>query len=161
MSLPVFDKGRDDRAPESAWTRLSGPLDVFVLEGWCLGAVPEPAERLSRPVNALEAEEDPEGRWRRFVNDALAGDYAALWSQIGCWLYLKVPDMDAVRRWRAQQEQGLPPQRRMSPVELARFVAHYERITRWMFETMPHRADVIATLADDHGLAALEARDAR
>ena len=48
----------------------------------------------------------------------------------------------------------------MSADELTRFVAHYERLTRWMFETMPARADVVATLGEDHRLVALAARDA-
>ena len=26
-----------DRAPKSKWQRVTGPVDVVVLEGWCLG----------------------------------------------------------------------------------------------------------------------------
>lgn len=161
VALPRFDKGLDDRCPAAKWPLIEAPLDFFVLEGWCLGAVPQPPARLVEPVNALEATEDAEGRWRRFVNDALAGDYAALWARVSFWLYLRVPDMAAVTRWRSEQEQSLPLERRMKPDQLARFVAHYERITRWMFETMPARCDLLARLGDDHRLASLEERGRR
>ena len=29
--------GLGDRAPRSKWQRVTGPVDVVVLEGWCLG----------------------------------------------------------------------------------------------------------------------------
>ena len=28
--------GQGDRAPRSKWQRVTGPVDVVVLEGWCL-----------------------------------------------------------------------------------------------------------------------------
>jgi D-glycerate 3-kinase len=37
----------------------------------------------------------------------------------------------------------------MSDAELTRFVAHYERITRWILSEMPTRADWVVTL-DEH-----------
>jgi D-glycerate 3-kinase len=39
--VPVYDKsahgGRGDRAPESAWRAVVGPVDVIFFEGWVLG----------------------------------------------------------------------------------------------------------------------------
>lgn len=155
VALPRFDKGRDDRCPHSAWPRVLAPLDCFVLEGWCLGAPPQPEAHLASPLNALESVEDPDGRWRRFVNDALVREYAPLWARVEFWLYLRVPDMAAVTRWRTQQEQQLPAEHRMTAQQLDRFVAHYERITRWMFEAMPERSHMVARLGEDHGLISL------
>lgn len=155
VALPRFDKGRDDRCPRSEWPTVQAPLDCFVLEGWCLGAPPQPETLLANPLNALESVDDPDGRWRRFVNEALLGGYARLWAQVEFWLYIRVPDMAAVTRWRTQQEQDLPPERRMTADQLDRFIAHYERITRWMFETMPERSDIVARLGEDHGLVSL------
>ena len=43
-----------------------------MFEGWCVGTPAEPAAALAEPVNALERDEDPDGTWRRFCNDALA-----------------------------------------------------------------------------------------
>ena len=37
VDLPVFDKGRDDRA---GTRRRTGPFDLVLLEGWCVGARP-------------------------------------------------------------------------------------------------------------------------
>ena len=158
VALPRFDKGRDDRCPRSKWPEVRAPLDCFVLEGWCLGAPPQPEAHLASPLNTLESVEDPDGRWRRFVNQALMGEYAQLWAKVAFWLYIRVPDMAAVTRWRTQQEQRLPAERRMTTEQLGRFVAHYERITRWMFETMPERSDVVAELGEDHGLVSTKVR---
>ena len=48
-----------------------GPADLVLFEGWCNGARPEPAELLGSPINQLESDEDTDGAWRRYVNDAL------------------------------------------------------------------------------------------
>ena len=34
----------------------------------------------------------------------------------------------------------------MSDEEVAAFIAHYERLTRWILEEMPGRADVVVAL---------------
>ena len=152
VELPVFDKGRDDRV---GTRRLRGPFDVTLLEGWCVGAEPASPASLEEPVNELERCEDADGVWRRHVNEALAGDYARLWRRLDQLVYLRVPDLDAVRRWRLQQEGALPPARRSSADQIARFVGHYERITRAMFASMPERADLTVFLAPDHGVERL------
>ncbi len=149
--LPVFDKSIDDRA--SAGRRIEAPPDLIVFEGWCVGAPPEPGARLETPVNALERLEDPAGIWRGHVNDALSRAYPALWQRLRSLLFLQVPDMGAVIRWRTEQEQAHPPERRMSAAAIERFVAHYERLTLWMRESMPGRADLVGRLDADHALA--------
>lgn len=156
VRLPAFDKGFDDLLPVAQWRRVSAPVDVLVLEGWCLGAAPQAPAELSEPVNTLEADEDVDGRWRRFANDALAGSYADLWRRLHGLIFLKVPGMDAVLRWRTEQEQALPAARRMNAAGLARFVAHYERITRSMLTTLPPRARLVVCLDDSHAVAALQ-----
>ena len=55
VRLPVFDKVRDDRAPEASWRRVRAPVDVVLFEGWCVGARPQPAAALAAPINELEA----------------------------------------------------------------------------------------------------------
>ncbi|MEY4952978.1 MAG: hypothetical protein RL299_1402, partial [Pseudomonadota bacterium] len=71
VPLPRFDKGNDDRAPMESWPAAPKGVQVLLLEGWCLGARPQGPEALAQPVNALEAEEDPDGRWRAHANTAL------------------------------------------------------------------------------------------
>jgi D-glycerate 3-kinase len=149
MRIPTFDKGLDDRLGSDDWP-LAGPADTVVFEGWCLGARPQSAAALRSPVNDLEREEDGDQRWRTFVNAALAGPYRRLFTGFDALVYLQVPDMAAVRRWRADQERQLPPARRMNAAALDRFIAHYERITRWMLEDLPGRADLTVVLGADH-----------
>ncbi|WP_439532826.1 kinase [Polymorphobacter sp.] len=139
VRVPRFDKTADDRAPQSAWTAIDAPVDVVIFEGWCLGARPQPAEALALPINALEAQEDADGRWRTAVNDQLAGPYAALWERLDRLLVLQAPSWDVVAGWRAQAET------RMNAAELGRFMQHYERISRALLDDPPV-ADWVARL---------------
>lgn len=150
VAIPSFDKARDDRRPATRWPRVCGPLDVIVLEGWCVGARPEPEAALSQPINDLETGEDPDGTWRRYVNGQLAGDYAALFGRLHTLIMLKAPDMAKVFEWRSLQEEKLGARRLMDAAAIGRFVRHYERITRRMLEEMPGRADVTLFVDDSH-----------
>ena len=38
-TLPRFDKASDTRAPRNTWQTFASPVDVILLEGWCVGAV--------------------------------------------------------------------------------------------------------------------------
>ena len=42
FEIPRFDKSCDDRSNEV--TRISGPVDVVLFEGWCVGAAAQPPE---------------------------------------------------------------------------------------------------------------------
>lgn len=150
LRLPAFDKGRDDRQPETAWPTAAGPIDVLVLEGWCLGTSAEPASALLAPANALERDEDADGRYRRYVNTAIASRYEPLWQRLDGWLFLAVPSFAAVTRWRTQQEQALPAAQRMSAAALDRFVAHYQRLTDHLLRTAPAQASATLQLNEQH-----------
>jgi D-glycerate 3-kinase len=143
VAVPRFDKASDDRLPVTEWRTTTGPVDVVLLEGWCVGARPQPDHALVEPVNALEREEDADGRWRGWVNRRLALDYAPLFARLGLRMFLRAPSFDVVLGWRTEQERALAAQG-MSAPELRRFVAHYERITRWMLEDEP--ADLVIDL---------------
>ena len=151
-AVPRFDKGIDDRVGEAA---VAGPVDIVVLEGWCVGAPPRPAGESLAPINPLERQADVDGIWRNAIDDALCGAYAELNAALDVIVFLKVPGLDAVRRWRLQQEGERPQAQRMTAAEVARFVAHYERITRRMLVELPNTADVTVELAEDHRIAAL------
>lgn len=69
--IPHFDKARDDRAPEPAWPVFTGRPNIVLLEGWCAGSPPEDEADLQAPLNALERDCDPDGRWRHHVNAQL------------------------------------------------------------------------------------------
>lgn len=145
---PRFDKALDDRKPAASWQVLPGRPDVVLLEGWCVGARPQPAAALAAPVNRLEAEKDPEGVWRGWVNERLGRDYASLFARLSYRIFLAAPDFDCVFGWRLQQEETLlrtsPGSEAMDRAALRAFIAHYERITRDMLADPP--ADLMIML---------------
>ena len=151
VRLPRFDKARDERMAEQDCDRAPGATRLLLFEGWCLGARPQSATALERPVNMLEQTEDREGIWRNHVNAALAGDYATLWAKIDTIAMLRAPGFDAVTGWRQQQEAALravagPAPGVMTDSEVIRFVAHYERVTRHLLNDLPERADLVIEL---------------
>lgn len=165
VAIPRFDKAVDDRAPQSAWPVVTAPLDVLLFEGWCIAATPQPKSALLAPINALEAAEDPDGRWRRHVNVRLAGDYAALFARLDQLIVLRAPEFAAVRSWRQQQEDGLRQRAGaaagMGPAALERFIAHFERLSRHMLETPPPAGAIVIDLDRERriiGTAQLGAR---
>lgn len=158
VRLPRFDKSSDDRRPVSTWDSIQGPAQLVLFEGWCVGAKPQTAQALAQAVNELEANEDIHGRWRKYVNDALAGDYQRLFAKIDLLVLLAAPSFDVVLKWRTEQEQELRAQTQgegfgvMSDEALARFIQHYERLTRHTLIEMPGRADLVIRLAADRSV---------
>ncbi len=151
--LPRFDKRTDNPKPKALWQRCNTPVDIVLFEGWCLGLEPQRSDALIRPINALEAEEDKGGVWRKQVNHALANEYQTLFQEVDKLIYLKAPSMASVFSWRKQQEQDTfahQPASTMDDDALHRFLAHYERLTRHGLATMPQTADVVLTLDEQH-----------
>ena len=148
VALPRFDKATDTRAPRASWERVTSPVDVILLEGWCVGAVSQGRAALAIPVNDLERDEDPHGIWRTYVNEHLGGPYQALFARLHDLILLEAPSFEVVAAWRAEQEARLRAEGRggMAEAEIARFVAHYERLTRWILAEMPARADWLVAL---------------
>lgn len=164
-AVPRFDKGRDDRLPEAAWPRVDGPCDVILFEGLWVGLPPLPQDCLTEPVNDLERDEDPDGRWRRHASKALAETYPELFAPCQWLIHLAVPSFDCVRRWRTEAEHRLRRRLQasgqdtrfvMDEAALSRFFAHYERFTAHAMEAMPARADAILRVDNDHRVVALE-----
>jgi D-glycerate 3-kinase len=147
-ALPRFDKGRDDRLPEAEWPRAPAGCQVLLLEGWCVGAIAQPESDLARPVNPLEAGEDADGIWRAHANAALAGPYRQLFAALDRLILLAAPGWHVVAKWREQQEAELRTRSpgAMTPDQVARFIQHYERITRWILAEMPDRVDLTVRL---------------
>ena len=123
----------------------------MLFEGWCIGARAQGAAALAQPINALEAQEDPQGLWRGYVNAQLDGPYQALFGRLHELVLLQAPSFEAVLGWRLEQEHKLIARtgEGMSDAEVARFIAHYERLTRWILAEMPTRADLVIPLAPD------------
>lgn len=146
---PMFDKQTDDRAPEQSGrsdrsgqpdlsaNSFAGAPDAILIEGWMMGALPDPSAASAAPINDLEAEEDPQGVWRAWQERSLEDSYLPLWQDIDAFLHVLAPGFETVLDWRCEQEEAtlglakgsLPPDRR---AWVSRFIQHYERITRRM-----------------------------
>jgi D-glycerate 3-kinase len=135
--VPDFDKRGDDRRPVEAWRAFRGRPSAILIDAWCLAALPEDAAALAEPVNALEADRDPDGGWRRAVNEFIGGAYADFIGRFDAVLFLKAPSFDVVLDWRCEQEADLLG---VSPADLpaaerarlSGFIRYFERITRRM-----------------------------
>ena len=152
VELPSFDKAQDDRRPPGSGHIAPAGSRVLLFEGWCVGAKSQPEAALRDPANEHERVHDADGRWRRYANDALAGDYQRLYSRLDELWLLQAPGFEAVLEWRIGQERKLRERlaaagqqgtRAMSDAEVERFIANYERLTRHILAEMPARADVV------------------
>ena len=166
ITIPRFDKASDERKPAHLWTKVSGPIDVIIIEGWCVGLAAQKKEHLLTAINELETQEDPAGIWRNYVNNCLAGDYQTLFSMINKQLMLKAPSFDCVLQWRIKQEKklidALPEHtagstlRTLSNDQIKRFIAHYERLTIHSLTTLPSQADWCLILESDQRINRLQ-----
>lgn len=158
--VPRFDKSVDDRYPEDEWDTVIPPTDVIILEGWCVGAVPQTADELLNDVNDLEKEEDPDGTWRNYVNRQLGEIYQELFNMVDSWIMLKAPSFDCVFRWRLEQEHKLrssisiassdtDSNKVMDDNGVKRFIQYYQRITEHLLDTLPEKADILLELDEN------------
>ena len=86
---------------------IEEPVALIVLEGWCLGALPQQPSALSTAINSLEKEEDAHGIWRNYVNQTLIDEYPALFNLVDELIMLQAPSFNTVFNWRLEQEQKL------------------------------------------------------
>lgn len=158
--VPRFNKAVDDRA--ATWQEIAGPLDLVILEGWCVGSTAQDDASLSEPVNALERDEDPDATWRSAVNSRLAHHYEPVFAKLDALVFLAAPSFDAVFRWRLEQEKKLADASSGSAImdegAVARFIRFYERLTRHNLDTLPQRADVVLKLDENHAVTAVRYR---
>ena len=151
INIPVFDKSIDNRSAEKDFRQVTGPIDLVLFEGWCVGAKPQRDPALALPVNSLERLEDPDQVWRRYVNEQLENDYKWFFREIDFLIMLKIPGISSVMEWRSKQERKLAKaspggHKIMDTAALQRFIMHYERLTRAMLTEMPDRADLVLKL---------------
>lgn len=165
VSLPRFDKRADEPLTRDLWPHLPRQCDLLLFEGWCVGARPQEESDLSHPVNALEAVADPDHVWRRAVNAHLAGPTGDLFARLDRLIYLQPPSFEIVQQWRCEQEREYlasdPPEgapAAMNDEQIARFIAHYERLTRHCLADMPSRADLTIKLDADRAVVSSTTR---
>ncbi|KAH0588787.1 hypothetical protein J132_05891 [Termitomyces sp. J132] len=144
VELPCFDKslfdGEGDRLPSGAV--IDSPVNVVILEGWCVGFYPISPEELSVRWNGIWREEIAKLNLPDFltkfdlerVNESLK-DYTELWSHFDIFIQIKpVPvqsypsQYSIVYKWRLQQEHNMKADnggRGMSDEAVKAFVDRY------------------------------------
>lgn len=158
VNIPKFNKSIDDLYPQSDWISIAPPVDIVVLEGWCVGTRPQSAPELIQPVNELEHSKDPTGSWRHFCNDKLTTEYLKIFNQIDYLIMLKAPSFSQVYNWRLEQEHKLiaslsvEENRKselssniatMSDQEIKTFIQFYQRLTEHSLTNLPAKCDSI------------------
>ena len=95
IAVPRYNKsafaGRGDRAAVEEWPLVAAPVDVVLLEGWCLGF--EPSASLHTPD--LEP-----------VNQLLH-QWVPLWKDLDCMIVVELEDTSVVYQWREQAEAAM------------------------------------------------------
>ena len=168
VSIPRFDKACDDRYPESEWDKVSAPFDIVIVEGWCLGTPAQTDEELLKPVNDLEAREDPDGSWRRHVNQQIEEHYQVIYQMMDLWIMLQAPSFECVYQWRLEQEEklaekllqgeqgGQSQNRVMTATQIQRFIQHYQRLTEHSLQQLPGRVHYLYSLNADRRIVACD-----
>jgi pantothenate kinase-related protein Tda10 len=146
--LPSFDKQADDRSPEPF--RVKGPVGVFILEGWMVGAGTE--------VDPLKARSS----LKRSVAQALK-NYGPIFNRLDAlWVFEPPKTIDHIIRQRLEQEESLEGQsgkRGMSAEQIRHFI-HYFYEDSWeaglTTPTPPrHRATFWAVSNDNHEIQSI------
>jgi len=153
--LPKFDKSIDDRLKKKYWFNVKERPEIVILEGWCVGAQPQPNSLIKKPINILEKYEDRDLIWRKYVNEKLKKEYKKLFAMIDYLIFMKVPNFNMVFKWRLLQENKLRKKsylrtKVMSYNEIKRFIMFYQRITLQMIKDLSKSASVVMLLKKNH-----------
>lgn len=164
VKIPKFNKAQDERLPEELWSRVETPLDIIILEGWCVGITAEAEESLLEPMNELELVQDPNAEWRSYINQQLVTNYPELWQLIDRLIMLQAPSFSCVYNWRLEQEQKLAARSDltdsssnnhiMTAEEIKQFIQHYERLTRHSLKYLPQNCQHLFQLTNKRQVAA-------
>jgi len=121
VRLPAFDKaeftGEGDRVPQDRWRVVHGPLDVVLLEGWCVGFYPQ-----DRTILEAKMRETPAGLEgvldlpsyttieNVFEINALLAQYVHWWDMMDAFVQITPEESSPyvhIYKWRLQQEHAM------------------------------------------------------
>lgn len=165
FTVPIFDKSIDDRADEKDFQQITDPVDLVILEGWCVGLSEQCDSQIEPAINDLEIKEDEHGVWRSVVNQALKSEYKDLFNRLDYQVFLQAPSFECVYDWRLLQEkkmierlrlQGKDVSDALTKPQIVRFISHYQRLTEHALASMPQQSDCVITLKSDHSLASVD-----
>ncbi|XP_024545180.1 D-glycerate 3-kinase, chloroplastic [Selaginella moellendorffii] len=130
-SVPHYDKsaynGRGDRSDPSTWSKVTGPLQVILFEGWMLGFKPLGKAAVSSVDPQLEV-----------VDKNLVAYQKGWFSLVDSWIIVKVDDPGWVYEWRLEAEIAMKAKGKpgMSDEQVADFVARYMPAYKAYLETL-------------------------
>lgn len=128
VSVPSYDKsaneGRGERRPRSEWKQVNLPIDVLLIEGWCLGfkaiSHKEILEIYNRQIIAPPIQQQLQQDQRQrpdqlmlrrhpidslyFLNDRLRDMENQIYPFIDAFVQIQSPDIGVVYEWRWEQE---------------------------------------------------------
>ena len=121
MWVPRYDKsahaGQGDRAPRSKWQRVTGPVDLVVLEGWCLG---------------FRSTQQPRGTGPRCPPnmrnvDAYLAEFDETYAQLDAFVVVQAICAKYVYAWReqAERERRVRGEGAMDAEQVVKFVGRY------------------------------------
>ncbi len=159
VSIPVFDKSEDDRAPKPKWQKITKKPDIVIFEGWCVGARPQKNKDLILPINSLEKDVDKKKIWRKTVNKELKKNYKKIFDLVDAYIFLKVPNFKYVYKWRLLQEKKLglfsKGKKIMGKDQIKNFIMYYERLTKHMLKNFSQHSDIIIKIDKTHRLKSI------
>lgn len=136
IALPVYDKSRHnglgDRSSDTVG--VTTPLDVVILEGWCMGFYPVSPHELQRQYEEATSRGTMSARPAFYaahplsslaqINELLQA-YLAWYAHVDAFVQLKPDDLHNVFAWRLQAEHAMKAAGKdgMSDEEVHEFVA--------------------------------------
>ena len=160
MTVPKFDKSKDDRIPKSKWLEVKKKPNIVIFEGWCVGVTSQKEKDLVIPINKLEKQKDEKRIWRQTVNKELKNKYKKIFNLIDKLIFLKVPSFKYVYKWRLLQEKKLRAKSRgnktMSNEQVKNFIMYYERLTKNMLKILPKKANTVISIDESHRLKSIK-----
>ena len=145
LKIPLFDKLTDRRKRNKKIVKKKA--DILIFEGWCCGCPPINKNYLYKNINFIEKKYDKNYLWRNYYNNLLIKEYSRMFKKFDKMIYLKPPSFKQILKWRTKQEKDLLKKNKkikkgMNMKQIAVFIQHYEKITKWMIKTLPKKADL-------------------
>ena len=150
ISIPQFNKLKDNPGTPLLFEKQETPVQVVIIEGWCLGVPKQDADLLKTAINKLEINQDSDGQWRHWVNEQLGIYHERLSDLLEIQVFLKVPSWEQVLDWREEQELKLAERscegKAMNRKQLEIFISYFQRITEHALKIMPTKCHYLFEL---------------
>ena len=144
IKIPIFNKLKD--LSRKKQRIVNKKTDIIILEGWCCGSPPINKKYLHKNINYLEKRFDKKLTWRNYYNNKLKNEYSELFKKFDKLIYFNAPNFSHVSSWRLKQEKNMKitknSKQGMDKKEIAEFIQHYEKVTKWMMKVLPTKADL-------------------